>query len=257
MDVDTIYCGECSAVMGTFAPESIPQVVTSPPYGDARNYKGYVFKYKLVLKELYRVLMPGGVLCWVTQSIGAQKCLEELYMLHLGFSVYPLIYFKNGVRPVGNPNYYSLEHEPVLVAYKGNPPRAWHPLQTPTKYANTGRNVRYRQKNGELKTTNYFSSASTHKRGTVWKIEVGYQKSTKDDFAYEHPAIMAESLAKKLIQSWSNPGDIILDPMCGSGTTLAMAAKLNRHFVGIDCAQEYCDLSKRRVDKYVNNTRLF
>src|SRR5699024_3652876 len=62
-----------------------------------------------------------------------------------------------------------------------------------------------------------------------------------------HPAVFPEKLAEMHIQSWSNPGDIVLDPMCGSGTTLKMAYVNNRKFIGIDCSTEYVDLSKRRL----------
>ena len=62
-----------------------------------------------------------------------------------------------------------------------------------------------------------------------------------------HPASFPEKLAEDHILSWSNPGDLILDPMCGSGTTLKMAVKNNRRYIGIECAAEYVEISRRRV----------
>jgi DNA modification methylase len=56
-----------------------------------------------------------------------------------------------------------------------------------------------------------------------------------------------EKLAEDHILSWSKPGDIVLDPMCGAGTTLKMAAKHQRSYLGIDISETYCELSKRRV----------
>jgi len=47
--------------------------------------------------------------------------------------------------------------------------------------------------------------------------------------------------------SWSNEGDIILDPMCGSGTTLKMSRLNNRNFIGIDINEEYVKLSEERI----------
>jgi len=56
-----------------------------------------------------------------------------------------------------------------------------------------------------------------------------------------------ESLARDHILSWSNPGDVVLDPFCGSGTTCKMAKLLGRHYIGIDISEEYCDLARQRV----------
>ncbi|KKL82450.1 hypothetical protein LCGC14_1984580, partial [marine sediment metagenome] len=49
------------------------------------------------------------------------------------------------------------------------------------------------------------------------------------------------------IISWSNEGDLVLDPMCGSGTTCKMAKELNRKYIGIDISAEYCKLTMKRL----------
>jgi DNA modification methylase len=81
----------------------------------------------------------------------------------------------------------------------------------------------------------------------VWYINNGKGFSSKDSIAFEHPAIFPESLAEDHILSWSNEGDYILDPMCGSGTTLKMSKLNNRNYVGIDLNEEYVNLSNRRM----------
>jgi site-specific DNA-methyltransferase (adenine-specific) len=64
----------------------------------------------------------------------------------------------------------------------------------------------------------------------------------------EHPAQFPEELPHDHIISWSNSGDVVLDPMCGSGTTLKMAKELGRLWIGIDISQEYCNIAQKRVD---------
>ena len=71
-----------------------------------------------------------------------------------------------------------------------------------------------------------------------------------------HPAIFPEQLAHDHIISWSNEHDIVLDPMCGSGTTLIAAIKTNRRFIGIDISQEYCNLARNRVNTLLEQTTL-
>jgi len=64
-----------------------------------------------------------------------------------------------------------------------------------------------------------------------------------------HPAIFPEKLAEDHILSWSNEGDTILDPMAGSGTTLKMAKKNNRNYIGIEVSKEYVDIINKRLSQ--------
>ena len=63
-----------------------------------------------------------------------------------------------------------------------------------------------------------------------------------------HPATFPEQLAADHILTWSKPGDVILDPMCGSATVCVAAKGLGRNFIGIDISREYCELATRRLD---------
>jgi DNA modification methylase len=65
---------------------------------------------------------------------------------------------------------------------------------------------------------------------------------------YGHPAHFPEKLAEDHILSWSNEGDTILDPMAGSGTTLKMAKKNNRNYIGIEISPEYIDIINKRLN---------
>jgi site-specific DNA-methyltransferase (adenine-specific) len=67
-------------------------------------------------------------------------------------------------------------------------------------------------------------------------------------YSKKHSAPFPEHLAEDHIISWSNPGDLVLDPMCGSGTTLKMAKKSGRNYIGIDIAEEYCDIARLRIE---------
>jgi len=83
-----------------------------------------------------------------------------------------------------------------------------------------------------------------------------------------HPCQMPESLLKRIIAVSSNPGDCILDPFVGSGTTPAAAAQLNRNYVGIDLSQDYVEKTRDRLaslkkkssartaNMFLNNTEL-
>jgi site-specific DNA-methyltransferase (adenine-specific) len=79
----------------------------------------------------------------------------------------------------------------------------------------------------------------------VWLIPNGQVRGLN------HPAPFPEKLAEDHILSWSNEGDTILDPMAGSGTTLKMAKKNNRNYIGIEISPKYIEIINARLGKDV------
>ena len=84
-------------------------------------------------------------------------------------------------------------------------------------------------------------------RTNIWEYAVGLHGTTSDRIAFKHPAVFPEKLAEDHILSWTNEGDIVFDPMCGSGTTCKMALLNKRFYIGCDISQEYVDLAKKRL----------
>lgn len=84
-------------------------------------------------------------------------------------------------------------------------------------------------------------------RTNIWRYNNGKGFATKDEIAYEHPAIFPEKLVEDHIISWSNEGDIVLDPFCGSGTVPKIASLLNRRWSGIEISKEYCEIANKRL----------
>ena len=84
-------------------------------------------------------------------------------------------------------------------------------------------------------------------RTNVWEYSTGNGKSSTDPAAYQHPAIFPEKLAEDHIRSWSNPGDMILDPFMGSGTTGKLATLLGRKFIGIEISDNYFKIAEARI----------
>jgi site-specific DNA-methyltransferase (adenine-specific) len=83
-------------------------------------------------------------------------------------------------------------------------------------------------------------------RWNVWDYAVG-GRSCGDKAALTHPAIFPEALARDHILSWSNEGDIVLDPFNGSGTTAKMAKHNGRRYIGIEVNAEYCEIAEKRL----------
>lgn len=147
-----------------------------------------------------------------------------------------------------NHDRYEQEFEYMFVFSKGKP-KTFNPILVESKWAGDKPYINERKKDGSQKKREKYEVKDLKVKSNIWRIQSGHNKSTLDEIAFEHPAIFPEKLAKDHIVSWSNKGDVVFDPMCGSGTTLKMAKKLNRKFIGIDINKDYCEISKKRVEK--------
>ena len=81
--------------------------------------------------------------------------------------------------------------------------------------------------------------------GDVWEIGV-IAPVARERTGY--PSQKPEALLARLVTALSNPGDLVLDPYAGSGTTLAVAARLGRRFVGVDASDLAIETIRKRLD---------
>jgi DNA modification methylase len=246
--------GDCAEILGTLPPGSVDLTVTSPPYDNLRQYKGYTFDFEKIARLLWYVTKPGGVVVWVVGdatingSETGTSFRQALYFKEIGFNLHDTMIYHRQSLPK-NHSRYEQEFEYVFVLTKGTP-RVFNPVRVPNKQAgrdDPGSTFRHNgDKAGKLHTPQPIKPDRI--KGNIWFYEVGYMKSTKDKDAFSHPAVYPEALARDHILSWSNEGDTVLDPMMGSGTTGKMAVLNGRNFIGIEIASEYFDIASRRIE---------
>ena len=258
IEINKIYCEDNVAFMrGNLDTESIDLTVTSPPYDNLRTYNGYSFDFEGVANQLYRVTKTGGVVVWVVGdstingSESGTSFRQALYFKEIGFNLHDtMIYQKQNYVPLTH-NRYEQAFEYMFVFSKGKP-KTFNPLLVSTKRSGEKKNpyktcesqtqdssMRHREKAYIINKTKIKSN--------IFIYGVGKNMSSKDPLAFKHPAIFPESLARDHILSWSNPGDIVLDPFSGSGTTPVVAYQNQRQYIGIDISQEYCDIANQRL----------
>jgi site-specific DNA-methyltransferase (adenine-specific) len=92
-------------------------------------------------------------------------------------------------------------------------------------------------------------------RGTVWQYATSNAEGNR--LKLQHPATYPDKLAEDLILTFSRPDDLVLDPMCGSGTTCVMAARNERRYLGIDVAAEYVEIARKRLEAESGAKKLF
>lgn len=132
-----------------------------------------------------------------------------------------------------NSSRYSQIFEYMFVFSKGSPKKATLICDKRNKWAG------HKDFSGKLKNPVPDFSPRTN----IWKYTTSFNDKTG------HPAVFPESLAQDHILSWSNEGDIVLDPFMGSGTTGKMALLNKRHFIGIELNEEYFSAAKQRIFK--------
>jgi site-specific DNA-methyltransferase (adenine-specific) len=266
LDLNKLYIGNSLDLLAQLSDDSIDITITSPPYDNMRKYEGFNFDSLATAKELFRVTKLGGVVVWVVNdaTVKGSETLTSFrqaieFVDIAGFRMHDtMIYQKNSLPK--NHNRYEQDFEYMFVFSKGKP-KTFNPIRIPCAYP---------EKEGSRKNS-YFSKTdelgraarSGKKRkpvgkdkikGNIWKYSVGKGHSTLDSIAFKHPAIMPEGLVHDHIMSWTNEGDVVLDPMCGSATVPKMAMLANRNFLGFDMSEKYItEIARPRLAQYVND----
>lgn len=261
MNEVTLHLGDCAKVMQTFPDDCIDLTVTSPPYDNLRQYNGYVFDFEAIAQQLYRVTKPGGVVVWVVGdatingSETGTSFRQALNFMEIGFNLHDtMIYEKINFIPLTH-NRYEQCFEYTFVLSKGAP-NTFNPFYEKTKTGGQSYNLSRKGycatiKEGAQRRRNQDITTKNKKiKRNIWGYTTGGDR-------IGHPAPFPEALARDHILSWSNPGDIVFDPMMGSGTTGKMAVNYGRSFVGIEISEEYYKIAERRIREAQQQPNLF
>jgi site-specific DNA-methyltransferase (adenine-specific) len=247
LELNRIYNGDCLEVMKEIDNNFVDLTVTSPPYDTLKDYNGYIFNFNKVAEELFRVTNFGGVVVWIVgdETINGDETgtsfNQALRFKEIGFNLHDtMIWHKPNSFNFGSNNCYRNSFEYMFVFSKGKIKTINLIKDVATKSAGMTLKGARKHRNGDRDEVPDFTVGSFKKRDNVWDINVG----TKN---YNHPAIFPDKLARDHIFSWTNKGDVVLDPMCGSSTTCSMAKMLGRNYIGIDICKDYCDIAKKRV----------
>lgn len=242
---------DCLEGMKNLPTNAIDLVVTSPPYDNLRDYNGYKFNFEGIATELYRIIKEGGVVVWVVgdKIKNGNKTLtsfrQAIYFQEIGFNAHDVMIYKKKNTPFMRSNAYTNCYEFMFVFSKGSP-NTFNAKKTSTVRHGMEKVVTNKKADGI--NNKVLAELKKEKTKTnIWSYAVGLGGTTNDKFAFEHTAIFPEKLAQDHILSWSNEGDLVFDPMCGSGTTCKMSALNKRKYLGMEISKDYTELAKKRV----------
>ncbi len=255
--------GDCLDRMAEIPNGSVDLTVTSPPYDNLRTYNGTLNdwtpeKWQAIIRELFRVTKQGGVVVWVVGdatingSETGTSFRQALYAMECGFRLHDtMIWNKHSFSAVGAlTTRYAPVFEYMFVLSKGAP-KSFNPIKDrPNKQAGKPLSGTIRQADGSMRSVSNRGRAIAKlgQRFNVWDVFSVRGEETKS-----HPATFPEALARDHILSWSNPGDVVLDPFLGSGTTGKMAVLEGRRFIGIERDLDYFAIAERRITEATTN----
>ena len=259
LERNRIYNMDCVEGMKLLPDCSIDLTVTSPPYDNLRMYKGYFFDFNAVATELFRVTKDGGVVVWVVNDAAIKgsetgtSFRQALRFKEIGFKLHDSMIYAKDACPYPETTRYYPGFEFMFVLVKGKIKTVHLIADKPNKTSGDKVSGTERKTDGTIRRMSAVVKNTGRKvkpygvRSNIWHYGMGFMKSTTDKIAYKHPAIFPEKLARDHIISWSNPGDVVLDPFMGSGTVAKMARLTGRDFIGFEISKEYCDIAEERL----------
>ena len=253
IELNKTYNENCLDTMKEMPDDFVDMTLTSPPYDNLRDYKGYSFDFEPIADELYRVTKQGGIVVWIVGdatikgSETGTSFKQALYFKDVGFNLHDtMIYRKLNYLPV-TANRYEPQFEYMFVLSKGKP-NTFNPLtKINTSAGVKGGNHRHDGENLQPLHTNGGIVKKVGRRTNVWDVACGSMNS-KDKISFKHPATFPEKLASDHILSWTNEGDLVYDCFMGSGTTAKMCMENNRNYIGSEISKEYCEIIQKRLE---------
>jgi len=221
---NSIFEGECLSVMEMLADSSVDMILCDLPYGTTQNHWDSVIPLDKLWESYRRILKPNGVVALTSQGVFTAK----LMLSNQKHFKYKLVWVKSKPTNFLNAKKQPLRrHEDICVFYAKQP--IYKPQMSPGDPYDKG--IRKKQLSGSYGD---FNSVHVKSGGERYPTDVLYFKTAESEGAVVHPTQKPVELGRYLIRTFTNPGDVILDNTCGSGSFLLSAALEGRDYIGIE-----------------------
>jgi site-specific DNA-methyltransferase (adenine-specific) len=234
--MNEIINGDCLEEMAKLPPASVDAIISDLPYGTTACKWDSVIPNAPMWAEFKRLIKPNGAIVLTA----TEPFASLLRTSNLAQYKYDWVWDKHIPRGMHIAKYRPMQkHEMVLVF--GDAPLKYNPIHTkrdkPVRVKNYGNSKSSPLANNDRKERIYDTKGPDSILVGMWEANAGKLHSTQKPV----------SLMRYLVLTYTNPGDVILDPCCGSGTT-CVAAKLDgRRYIGIEKDKDYAEISKQRL----------
>lgn len=256
----TLYLGDCRDILPTLG--AVDVAVTSPPYDQQRDYGSKIGDWRELM---------GGVADGLSGALGERgQALVNLGLVHRDGRV--IRYWDPFVQAM-EANDWRLfgwyvwdQMSGMMGDWNGRLAPShefiFHFNRAARAVNKTKPTLGGRIHSGNLRQADGTSKLKSHDGKPVQPTKIPDSvirtvRETTTGFTAEHPARFPEAFARELIAPFSDPGETILDPFMGSGTTGVAAVKLGRQFVGIEMEPKYFDIACRRIREATSQPDLF
>jgi site-specific DNA-methyltransferase (adenine-specific) len=253
-EIDTIcqvFQGDCLEFLSRNSRivQGVDLTFFDPPYRQGKNYKYFddnqpEDKYwawlKQVLTSVHEVTSTGGAIYFMHREKNVEWMMKILR--ETGWSFQNLILWKKFTSAVPSEFRFGKVYQPIIFATKGPKPRTFNKLR-----------VDY-----PIRPEHKYTRANGIYLTDVWddvrELTSGYfagDEALRDDNAKRiHIQQSPVALLLRIVLTSSLPGDLVLDPLAGTGTTLVVANQLARNSVGMEIDPEYVNVINRRLDSF-------
>lgn len=255
-----VILGDCFKILPTLPDGSVDYILFSPPYDEIRDYDGFPLldsaARKTLARECLRVLKNNSICTVIIQDQTKNRRKSgtsfrwAVEWMDEGWGIFETtIYERHGPPGAFWKKRFRVDHEYVHNFIKGDEPHYFNKnhMMIPTKNAGRIVSCDKRHKDGDTEDGDDFLCPDTKCRGTIWKYPSSNREGNK--IKKKHPATFPDPMAGDLIRCFSAETELILDPMCGSGTSCVMAAKYNRDYIGIEFSPEYRQVIEQRFEQ--------
>jgi len=262
--------GDCLEVMKDFPSKSVQMILCDLPYGTTQNKWDSIVPLDKLWAEYDRIITDNGVVALTGQGVFTAK----LILSNEKYFKYKIVWIKSKPTNFLNAKKQPLrKHEDICIFYRKPP--TYNPQMTAGEPYNKGfRKDQFTGSYGNFKSSHVKSEGGRYPNDVVFyelngKDELPvphesavYVKTAEAEGPVYHPTQKPVELGRYLIRTYTNPGDIVLDNACGSGSFLISALMEGRKFIGIEKnenvllhkvkATDYIKVSIDRIEKTLN-----
>lgn len=236
--LNTVVEGDCLEVMKDIPDKSIDMILCDLPYGTTQNKWDSVIPLDKLWKQYKRIIKDNGAIVLTSQGVFT----AELILSNKSQFKYKLVWEKSKATNFLNAKKQPLrKHEDICVFYKKQP--VYNPQMKEGEPYNKG--IRKNQLTGSYGD---FSPVEVKSDGLRYPNDIVYFKTAESEGKVYHSTQKPVELGRYLIKTYTNPGDVVLDNTCGSGSFLVAALLEDRNFIGIEINNDEKLYKKENMD---------
>lgn len=253
--INNVIKGDTIEVMKNIESKSIDMILCDLPYGHTQNNWDSIIPLDELWNEYNRIIKDNGTIVLTSSGMFT----AQLMMSNPKMFKYRMIWEKSKATNFLNAKKQPLrKFEDICVFYKKQP--TYNPQMSAGSPYNKGT-----RKNQLTGSYGLFSPSEVKSEGNRYPNDIVYFKTAESEGKVYHPTQKPVSLGRYLIKTYTNPGDVVLDNTCGSGSFLVAAVLEGRNIIGIELDQDsnrfkndkvsYIEISKQRVLNTYNNLK--